>query len=850
MATRFPLVGIGASAGGLEALQSFVQAIPSQTGIAFVIVQHLAPDHPSIMDKLLNAHSRVPVRKIEDDLEIEPDMVFVIPPGPFLEISEGRFKLHKHAREEGIRTPIDRFFTSLAEGAGRDAFAVILSGTGSDGTLGVRAIKSAGGTTFAQESSSARFPGMPDSAAATGLVDFIMRPGDMPGRILDILDYRHRLENSGGNERREGEIADRLDEILAALDADGEAGFTDYKPPTLVRRIQRRLSLLRQTSIDRYIETLKTDKEERQALSQDFLIGVTEFFRDPEIGDLVRGMAIRKLVASEAEAFRIWVPGCSTGEEAYSLAIHFLEEMETQDRRRPVQIFGTDVDSNALRHARAGVFSKSALNQVNDTRLKRFFRSEGTGYHLVPAIREMCIFAPHNLLKDPPFSRLDMVSCRNVMIYLTGDAQKTVLPRFHYGLNPGGYLLLGPSETLGQHDDLFEPLDRKARIFRRNDEMGVRFTALDQPVLRTRATARRRTRPGVHDVERDPSSNPVPLQQRVEQLFLQSQAAPFAVVDRNGRLVHLSEAMTAFVRPSSGAPETTVDAFLSRELRLPVQAVLSESRSSDTWKEVQNVVAEVDGQQRLFDVVATPVPDEQGLTMIVLHEVRQREGQEITTEANAAASASVIQRELTLANRRLEIMEREFENTTQEAQSANEELLSMNEELQSANEELETSREELQSINEELETINAELSENNRQLARANSDLKNILESTDIATLFLDSHLRVRLFTPPLIDLYGVRERDIGRDISDLAARVDYPQLAEDARSVMDTLQTLEREVRIPATEQIFVVRVRPYRTVDDRLDGCVITFFDATEIKRNEQQLEDNARVLRQQYA
>lgn len=849
MSIGFPVVGIGASAGGLEALQSFVKAIPKDSGISFVIVQHLAPDHVSIMDKLLNAHSKVPVRRIEDDQKIEADTVFIIPPGPFLEIQGDRFKLLDHARETGVRTPIDRFFTSLADAAGRDAFAVVLSGTGSDGTLGVRAIKAAGGTTFAQESGSARFPGMPDSAAATGLVDFIMRAGEIPDRILDIYDHRQRLENGASHSRSQDEVAKRLDDVLEVLSEDGEDSFRDYKPPTLVRRIQRRLSLLRQPSIDRYIARLKGDRDERRALAQDFLIGVTEFFRDPEISTVVRKDALSKIVASDAENLRFWVPGCSTGEEVYSLAIQMFEEMEAQDRRRPVQIFGTDIDMNALRHARAAEYTRPALANVSDDRLNRFFGKDGGAFKLIPAIREICVFAPHNLLADPPFSRLDLVSCRNVMIYLSKDAQDTLMPRFHYGLKPGGYLVLGPSETLGANEDLFEVVDRHARLFRRNDQTEARFSTLQRTAVRPRSTSPRKAQQSVLMAEKD-ADPALSLQRRIEQLFLKEQAAPFAVVDRHGRLVHLSEAMTRFVRPASGAPDTTTDAFLSRELRLPVQAALSECRSNGAANEIQNVVAEVDGAKRLFDVAATPMADEEDLILIVLHEVRQREGQEIVAEAQTSVSADVVQRELTLANRRLKIMESEFDSSKQEAQSANEELLSMNEELQSANEELETSREELQSINEELETINAELSENNRQLARANSDLKNVFESTDIATLFLDADLRVRLFTPPLEGLYAVRDRDIGRDIADLAAQVDYPDLVKDATSVMQTLQTIEREVQVPVTEQVFIVRLSPYRTVDDRLDGCVVTFVDVTDLKRNERQLEENARILREQYA
>lgn len=849
MDTLFPIVGIGASAGGLEALQEFVAAIPNDSGIAYVVVQHLAPDHPSIMDKLLTAHARIAVRRIEDGDRVAPDTIYVIPPGPFLEIIDGRFSLFEHDPETGVRTPIDRFFVSLAEACGSDAFGIVLSGTGSDGTMGVRAIKVAGGVTLVQESASARFPGMPDSAAATGLVDFTMRPRDMPGRILDITRHRHRLDKD--DDEASGQfrsIESRLPDLLNSADPKDEHAFADYKPPTLVRRIQRRMSLLRQSSVDGYIRTLDTDPEERATLIRDFMIGVTEFFRDPETYETALEVAISNIVGSEADALRLWVPGCSTGEEAYSLAILFLEEMERQNRTRPLQVFGTDIDMHALRHARLGLFTASSLKNVSPARLARHFRKENGAWGVSTALREMCVFAPHNLLKDPPFSRLDMVSCRNVMIYLTGDAQKTVLPKFHYALKSGGYLLLGSSESLGRNEDLFKTIDRQAKLFQRNDGATTRFTALD-----ARPTTRTAARMPMLDWAAGPTDDDRPalsMEARAERAFLQSQAATFAVVDRRGKLSYLSDAMARFVRPTGGLPDTTIDAYLTRALRLPVHAALAESRETGATAEVQNVVVDIDGVTRLIDVVATPLLEEDGASLIVLHEVRHREGADITPHIDQAASAEVIRRELALANRRLETMEREYENASQESQSANEELLSMNEELQSANEELETSREELQSINEELETINSELSENNQQLTRANSDLKNFLESTNIATLFLDADLRVRLFTPRLADLYGVLERDLGRDISDLAARVEYPELAEDCRHVTASLREVEREVRVPATEQVFQVHVRPYRTVDDRLDGTVLTFVDVTARRRNEEQLRRNARILREQYS
>jgi two-component system CheB/CheR fusion protein len=842
-----PIVGIGASAGGLEALKELVQAVPNDSGIAFVVVQHLAPDQPSLMDKLLGDHTPVPVKRIEDGAEIRPDHIYIIPPGPFLEIEDGRFRLIEHEREAGVRTPIDRFFTSLAEAAGRLAFAVVLSGTGSDGTMGVRAIKTNGGVALVQDSGNARFPGMPDSAAATGLVDFILRADEIPGRILDIVGHRAELEEILGRDALLGEIEKRLDEIIDPLEDDVGNSFSGYKPGTLVRRVARRMTLLRQSSVDGYLKLLAQRDEERRLLAQDFLIGVTQFFRDPESFDAVRTRVLQTLMASDAQSFRIWTPGCSTGEEAYSLGILLLELAEETGDQRSWKIFGTDIDQEALRHARAGRYPEASLKGMSERRRNGFFHGSEGFWHVDARLREMCVFAPHNLLQDPPFSKLDLISCRNVMIYLSADSQEALLPRFHYALNPGGYLWLGPSETVGKGDRFFRTDDRQARIYRRDDRASPGYSALGQIRPRSRAAP---LMGGGFTLPKEAAKQPKGDVASVsEEAFLRSEAPAFATINRQDDVIYVSDGMSAFVKPSRGATSIALDDFLASELRLPVHSALDEARETGMQAEVRNVVVEAGGPQRLFDVRISPVPDESDLMLLALREVRPAEEGDLGG-AGEVRRQEGHERDLLLTRKRLATVEREFETAEQELRSANEELLSMNEELQSSNEELETSREELQSINEELETVNAELSENNRQLVRANSDLKNLLESTDIATLFIDQNDCVRLYTPELRKLFGVQERDIGRPIHDLASKVDYPQLTEDAEKVRRTLRPVEREVRIEASDETFATWVRPYRTVDNRLDGVVVTFVDVTERKRNEQQLERNATTLREQYA
>lgn len=839
-----PVVGIGASAGGLEALQRFVGAIAPDHPASFVIIQHLSPDHPSIMDRLLDDHSDVYVRQIEDSAQLSPAGVYVAPPGYFVELKAGRLKLVEHPREMGLRTPIDRFFQSLADHSGQQAFGVVLSGTGSDGTHGIRAIKSVGGTVLSQESMSAKFSGMPDNASATGLVDFEILPEKMPLRIRHIIEHQQNLADDGDREALMAQYQERLPDVLNLLEAGGKHSFQGYKPGTLVRRIMRRIALLRAGGLDDYMEILRADEAERDVLAQDFLIGVTEFFRDPECFEALAERALRPLIVQNPARLRIWCPGCSTGEEVYSLAMLLVEEMDAQGARVPVQLFGTDIDLQALRYARAGSYSQLALTGVSEARQDRFFVKNSGRWEVIPQLREICVFAPHNLLQDPPFSRLDVITCRNVMIYLKADSQQAVFPRFQYALNPGGHLMLGPSETISDGDALFKTVDRNTRLYARNNAAKPAYSALErrqtERVLRSMAAPT--------GVRAAASAVAAPEGSVYEQTFLREFASPFAVVEDDGTIAYLSDAMTQFVRPDRGAPRLTLDALLSEDLRGPSADAMAQARAKDGAAVVDNVVTQVDGAARLFDIHARVLgPSE---TMLALKDVRQRSVSVDGAPPIAPEQARVdqLQRELDLTRERLKRAQAEYQTADQDLHSNNEELFSMNEELQSSNEELETSREELQSINEELETFNAELTENNRQLNRSNSNLQNLLQSTNIATVFLDTSGCVRLFTPAAQELFRLQERDIGRPISDLSAKIDYPDLESDAKRAENELVAINREVHHLDTEQIFDVTIRPYRTTDNRLDGAVITFIDMTDVKSYIVDIQEAQRALAEQ--
>ncbi|MCQ8185878.1 chemotaxis protein CheB [Parvularcula maris] len=838
------LVGIGASAGGLEPLQEIVAGLPPDAGLAYVVVQHLSPDKPSILHQLLAEKTRLPVRMIEDGAKIVPDAIHIAPSTSDVELNSESFRLVPRDPKERPHAPIDRFFSSLARVRGRTGICVVLSGTGTDGTAGLRAVKEAGGIGIAQSSENARFPGMPNAAVATGLVDFVQPARDVPLRLADLASHFRAMSSQASRNDLHEQIEDRLSEITEIVSRTGH-DFSAYKPATLIRRIARRMGLQHTRTVDAYLDRLKDDDHEAGRLLQDFLIGVTKFFRDEEVFDLVRERVIEPLAARKGEPVRIWVPGCSTGEEVYSLAMLLVEAVERHDNPAPLQIFGTDIDLGSLAHARSGRYTDAAVQNVPKRLLEQFLAADHSGYRINPRLREICVFSPHNLAQDPPFSRIDFVSCRNLLIYLSLPLQQRVIPRLHFAIRGKGHLLLGPSEGLAGDDDLFETVDKKSRLFRRRADAETRYSALADHAPRPRtgdggAPVNWASLP-VHEATRET---------KVEQLYLQRFAQPFALIGAAGEVVYLSEAMTAFVRPSRGAPATSIDSFLVPDLRMPVRAALSEAKGKGETHTVFDVLVGTPGERRLFDVTAAPAFEDNQF-LLVLSEARLSRGSTLGEHIadRDLEERDLLTRENAALRRQLSAATAEYESSGQELRSSNEELLSMNEELQSSNEELETSREELQSINEELETVNAELTENNQRLARANSDLKNLFESTDIAVLFLDPGLHIRSFTPATTRLFGVRENDAGRPISDFASRVSYPELEEDARSVKADLQTIERELVTEKTGETYLLRMRPYRTTDDRLDGFVLTFFDISERKRTEELLARNAKEMERQY-
>ncbi len=566
------IVGIGASAGGLEALKTMIGSTAPHTGAAYVIVQHLAPDQKSILHELLQAQTDIPVAQIRDGERIEANHFYVVPPGNVATVENNRLKLTVRDTHDAQHRPIDTFFASLAAARGRDAYCVVLSGTGSDGSAGLKEVKSAGGFALVQESKGARFPGMPDSAVATGLVDFILPAERIAGRLDEIIQHRLALNKGDDSSILKREVQAALPRFATRLVKVVRNDFSDYKPGTLVRRIERRMTVLRTTDVERFIKILD-DEKEAHILAQEFLIGVTQFFMDPKAFEALRSLVIDPMLETTEGTIRVWVPGCSTGEEAYSLAMLIIEEMGNRKDRRVVQVFGTDIDTPSLVAARYGLFSANSVEKLSDVRRNRFFQLENGHYRAIPKLREARVFAPHNLLQDPPFSRLDLISCRNLLIYLSSNLQKQVIPRFHFSLRGNGLLFLGPSVGLAGEEGLFDVVDKTHRIFRKNAEARTSHSALLDAPRRPRALPKER----MGEVPQLNASLDLSREASVQRHFLRNYAAPFALLSRGGEVLYLSEKMTGFVRPSQGASSTMLDAYLASELRLPVRNALSEA---------------------------------------------------------------------------------------------------------------------------------------------------------------------------------------------------------------------------------------------------------------------------------
>ena len=855
-----PLVGLGGSAGSIGALKEFFAAVPEESGYAYVVVVHLAPDHSSLLAEILQRSTRMPVRQVDETATVQTDHVYVIAPGKTLISADGSLVCGDLSPDRGRRVAVDLFFRTLADTYGPQATAIVLSGADGDGSIGIRRIKERGGLTIAQDPDEAEHDGMPRSAIATGVVDWILRVADMPARIAEYGGLRNRLVLPP-EKKPAGPAGSAIDELDAAYEsllryvrANTGRDFTSYKRATMLRRIARRMGVCGVSDLHDYVAFIRTHPGECGALLQDLLISVTNFFRDRDAFDALVGQIPALFEGKRAgDEVRVWVPACATGEEAYSIAMLLVEHVRTLDSPPGLQVFATDLDEDAIRIARNAVYPPAIAADLSEERLRKFFTREPLGYRIRTELREVIVFAVHDVLKDSPFSHLDLVSCRNLLIYLNRDAQLRVLRTLHFALRSTGRLFLGVSETVDSDDELFRPLDKKHRVY---EPLPVREFRLPVPLgdgLLVRSLAQRRHKDeggplGVPQRDFRPPAQLVDSQatgfaRELHLKLIERFASASIVVDSDHAIVHLSERAGRFLRYPAGEPTSQLLAAIDPQLVVDLRTALESVHGGQELVETAPI-AYGRADESVVIRIATAPDLAPGYLLVTFpaaqHEATARRVPTPSEDANVRQ----LQQQVDQLKWRLREATEQGSETAQELKASNEELQAMNEELRSSGEELETSREELQSINEELSTINQELKVKLDELGRTNADLQNLMSGTAIPTVFLDRELRISLFTPTAVELFNLIAADVGRPLSDLANRLDYPQLDADARSVVDELRNVEREVRFG--ERWLLARLRPYRGVDDRINGVVLVFVDITERRRIAEALHESELLFR----
>ena len=822
------IVGIGASAGGLEAFTSFLTNTPSDSGLAFILVQHLSPDHKSILTDLLAKTTSMPVLEAEDGMQVEPNHVFVIPPDSTLTVKDRRISISLPAPPRERRRPIDTFFFSLAEDQGENAVCIVLSGTGTDGSLGLKTVKESGGLTIAQaEFDHTAMSGMPRSAALTGMVDYVLPVEKMPAKLLEYRDHLRNVADQKDGDGVRHDAKEHLTAVTAMLRVKTDHDFSKYKEATIARRVQRRMQVLQVAQVPAYVERLRKDPQEAESLFRELLIGVTQFFRDPDAFESLRNAAIAKIVEAKGpdDTIRIWVPGCSTGEEVYSITILLKEEMERQNRSSKIRMFGTDLDEAAVAFGRTGRYRKTI--GLSTERLRRWFADDGDETFPNRSIREACIFSVHSVIKDPPFSKLDLISCRNLLIYLNHELQDGLIATFRYALNPGGFLFLGPSEGLGRQAESYVTLDKKHHIFQRND--APRGLPGSVPIVSAKPSMR--------------FAPPVQFDDPIERSArraLEKYSPVYVIIDRHFHILRFSGGESGrYLEPSAGAASLELFNNLRRSLRPTVRTALLSAVNTQAAVS-HDADFKADGKTHAVTIIIEPLAErgaEASVFMVAFVERRTKPAEAVEQELEPGAAEqddpSAAQQELLATKVQLQATVEDLETANEEMRSVSEEYQSVNEELQSTNEELETSKEEMQSVNEELQTINAEMFAKNEALTVLNSDFKNLLDSTQIATIFLDDEFCIKSFTPGMREIFRLRESDRGRPISDIAQLINYPDLHSDFTKVLRDLSTVEHEVQVKDSEATFIMRIRPYRTVENVINGVVITFVDVSARKK-----------------
>ena len=857
------VVGFGSSAGGMQAMTQFFERMPVPNGMAFVVVMHLSPNYPSHATEILQRTTAMKVCEITEHMPIEPDRVYVIPPAHVLSMNDGHLMLRDDRRPFGRSITIDLFFRGLAEAHRHHAVAVVLSGTGTDGSVGLTRLKELGGVTLAQEPEEAQHPGMPESAIATGLVDLVLPVAEMPARLqklaallgqmrlpADVAPAMNAIASDSQEEARRTEAA--LAEVMTLLRSRTRHDFRHYKRPTVLRRLERRMQVTGMPDLPAYRDHLVSNEEETHALLQDMLISVTNFFRDREAFEALERDVLPRLQSQldPEQGLRVWVIGCASGEEAYSVAMLLQELRESDPRAAPFQVFASDIDENALATARAGLYPGSIVTDVQPMRIRKYFTREDNHFRIAKSLRERVLFADHNVLRDPPFSRVDLICCRNLLIYLDRAAQSTAMDVMRFALRPAGTLFLGSSESAEVGGDAFEIVDKRHRIYRLagSADAGPEDRAsparaplpISMPQLEQRPPARAGLQAARKSVVRQVA------EAEMHQRAVLAWAPPSVLVDGKHKILHLSDGMSPFLQVQSGAPSHNLLDNVVPALRLELRSALFRARPVGT-EEVRPVRFEVVAESTRVRVTVQVVGEPKnagGATLVVFEKIEAAEPAPAANGADTTSSDAEtwrVQRELDGENKRLELHLQEViersESSTEELMSSNEELQAVNEELRSATEELETSREELQSTNEELSTVNAQLAMKVEETSRINDDLHNLINATDIATVFVDRTMRIKRFTPRAVELFNLLPGDVGRSLTDITHRLDYPQLMADAGTAFDSLRLVEREVS-GADDRHFVARMVPYRTTEDKIEGAVLGFVEVTALRHSQRAL------------
>lgn len=835
----FFIVGMGASAGGLEAFQQFFSHMPSDSTMAFILVPHLSPDYKSSMVDILSKYTSMKVLQAEDGMQVEQNCVYIKPPQSDIRISRRILSLVEPLEFHGAKHPIDSFFRSLAEDQADKAIGIIFSGAGTDGSLGIKAIKGEGGLTVVQEEKSALFSSMPKSAIATGCVDYILPVDRMPPELIKYLKYQ-RIEHPEQTDAGESKPSNYLEKILNIVRFKTGHNFAHYKRTTIIRRIEKRMVLNQIEKLSDYAFYLQQHPSEIDALFKEFIIGVTNFFRDTETFNVLKEKMIPRLFEHRhpEHPVRIWVVGCSTGEEAYSIAMLIVEHMDTIGQHFKIQIFATDIDNNALNFARASIYPDNIVTDVSPERLKRFFHKKDHSYAVNKQIREMVTFASHNLIKDPPFSRLDMISCRNLLIYLDSVLHKKLLPLFHYTLNPDGFLILGLSESIGDFTNLFSTIDRKCKVFQRKGISSKSKTEISTDLLQGTTFETKK-------IEELLKSKGASIGEVTKKMLLESYAPPCVVINEKYDVVYTQGQTSKYLELPIGEPNLNILKMARESLRIELRTAISKAIKQKTTAVHKNVMIKDDGDSRTVNLVVKPVlePESlQGLMMIVFEDVTSSTAHveiQAVSEPSTRADHHIKELEYELSSTKdsLRTTIEQLETSNEQLKTSNEMVQAINEELKSANEELETSQEELQSMNEELITVNSELQDKVEELSKANNDIYNMLSCTEIGTIFLDKNLHINRFTPAVARIFNLMEADIGRPIRHISTNITYENLFEDMKTVLKTLVTKEQEVTTNEGKW-YLARISPYRTVHDTVEGIVITLVDITERRRAQEDI------------